>query len=287
MTEPLVATVDVSKVFGGSPAVAGVTLAVERGEVVGLLGANGAGKTTLMRMILGLTPPSSGTVALFGAAPSRPARSRLGYVPQGLGLYPDLTAAENVEFVTGAFGVPPAPLTDGLANVADCLVGELPLGIRRRLAFHTASCHRPELLILDEPTSGVGPLGRARLWEAIDAAAIQGVGVLVSTHDMAEAEQCDRVVILSLGTVVAAAAPADVRSGIVSLVVTAADRSAAYRELDRAGLAVSFAGAAVRVVSAAATEVGRLLGAAGIDASIAEVPATFDEAFVALSTAAH
>ena len=142
---------------------------VEPGEIVGLLGANGAGKTTLIRMLLGLIPASAGEVALFGEPPSRRTRRRLGYVPQGLGLYDDLTAAENLEFTAAIFGraaePPGCPRRSG--RLRRQLVGSLPLGVQRRVAFAQALSHRPDLLILDEPTSGVDPLGRARLWETI------------------------------------------------------------------------------------------------------------------------
>jgi ABC-type multidrug transport system ATPase subunit len=178
----LAACVDVTCRFGANVAVDGVSLAVGPGEIVGLIGANGAGKTTLIRMLLGLLPPSEGSVSLFGAPPDRRSRRRLGYVAQGLGLYPDLTVAENAEFVAAGFGSPPAQLPEDLAAVRDDLVGTIGLGRQRRLAFATALAHEPELLVLDEPTSGVNPLARARLWDQIHEQAERGAGVLVTTH---------------------------------------------------------------------------------------------------------
>ena len=157
------------------------------GEIVGLLGANGAGKTTLIRMLLGLLPASAGEVALFGAEPSRETRRRIGYLPQGLGLYDDLTPAENLEFSAAVFGGgrdgdKPPGLPAALRSYGERSSVSLPLGVQRRVAFAQVLSHRPDLLILDEPTSGVDPLGRARLWDTITDAAAAGAGVLVTTH---------------------------------------------------------------------------------------------------------
>jgi ABC-2 type transport system ATP-binding protein/ribosome-dependent ATPase len=191
----------VTKKFGDFTAVDGVNLTVARGEVVGLLGANGAGKTTLMKMLLGLISPTAGRVVLFGETITPDARKRIGYVPQGLGLYEDLTVAENLQFVARAFGVDTPRLGD-LEARKDVLVRELSLGLRRRTAFLGALSHRPELLILDEPTSGVDVIARSALWDTIRAAADSGAGVLVSTHHMEEVDQCDRVVVMAGGRVV-------------------------------------------------------------------------------------
>ena len=191
----------VRKDFGGFTAVKDVDLTVARGEVVGLLGANGAGKTTLMKMLLGLTTPTAGRVELFGEPLGPDARKRIGYVPQGLGLYEDLTVAENLEFTAKAFGVEVPPLGD-LAVSKDVLVRDLSLGLRRRTAFLGALAHHPELLLLDEPTSGVDVLARSDLWTTIRTSAEAGAGVLVSTHHMEEADQCDRLVVMAGGRVV-------------------------------------------------------------------------------------
>ena len=150
--------------FGRLTAVADVDLEVHAGEVVGLLGANGAGKTTLIRLLLGLLHPTSGAVRLFGRAPSRAGRLRLGYVPQGLGLWGDLSVQENLAFSARAFGSAVPALDPELEALRDTLVRDLPHGLRRRLAFAAALAHVPELLVLDEPTSGVDPAARARLW---------------------------------------------------------------------------------------------------------------------------
>ncbi|MEZ5238960.1 MAG: ABC transporter ATP-binding protein [Microthrixaceae bacterium] len=158
-----------------------MSFSIDGREVVGLLGANGAGKTTAMRQALRILAPSEGTVTHFGVAPSRRTRARIGYVPQGLGLWADLSVRENLRFVERAYGSEgdrEAALSDIDAGVP---VGELSLGRQRRVAFAAAFGHRPELLILDEPTSGVDALSRSRLWDAIRTHAENGAGVLVST----------------------------------------------------------------------------------------------------------
>jgi ABC-2 type transport system ATP-binding protein/ribosome-dependent ATPase len=202
-----------SKRFGAFLAVDVMDLVIARSEVVGLLGANGAGKTTLIRLLLGLLQPSGGTVRLFGAAPSVSTRRRVGYVPQTLGLYVDLTVAENWSFTAGAFRNVATAMPSGIAAWKHELVGALPLGAQRQVAFAVALSHRPELLVLDEPTSGVGPLGRARLWEEVRQAAERGAGVLVTTHNMEEAEECDRLIVMVDGRAVATGTATEIIGG--------------------------------------------------------------------------
>ena len=272
------------KHFGAVAAVDGADLAVAPGEVVGLLGANGAGKTTLIRLVLGLLRPTGGTIRLFGEPPSRRTRARLGYVPQGLGLYEDLTVAENLTFAAGAFGVQaPERLDDALQAASGTLVASLPLGLRRRLVFAAALAHRPDLLVLDEPTSGVDPLGRARLWETIRGAAETGAGVLVSTHFMSEAEQCDRLVVMANGRVVAAGGMAAIVGDATTVEVQADHWEGAFSALDGAGLPAALVGRRLRVPNTDPRQVAAALDAAGVGAELREVPATFEETFVALS----
>ncbi|HEX6206959.1 MAG TPA: ABC transporter ATP-binding protein [Actinomycetota bacterium] len=276
----------VTRRFGEVVAVSDARLDLGRGEVVGLVGANGAGKTTLIRVLLGLLPPTSGEVRLFGEAPSRRTRRRVGYVPQGLGLYPDLTVDENLRFAAAAYGAP-APVThDEVAGVGDWLVGELPLGLQRRVAFAAAVGHEPDLLVLDEPTSGVGPLGRARLWDDIHGAADRGVGVLVTTHYMSEAEQCDRLVVLAGGRVVAEGTLKEILGGLTVVRVRTERWEDAFGRLRDAGLRLGLVGRSLRVVEARVEEVAGSLAGAGIEAEVAEAPATFEEAFLMLSEGA-
>ena len=277
----LAATTDLVKRYGSVNAVDHVSLAVGRGEVVGLLGANGAGKTTLIRCLLGLISPTAGSVTLIGGPPTRDRLRRVGYVPQGLGLYTDLTIAENLGFRRGIFGGEAVALDPELAPRADVVVKNLPLGIQRRAAFAAALAHRPDLLVLDEPTSGVGVLARARLWDTIRDVADRGGGVLVTTHHLEEAEQCDRLVMLSAGRVAAAGTLADVIGGRTAIVAAGADPAAMLAALDRAGIDASLMGRRVRAPGADRHAVTRALTASGIEARLEEVPATLEEAFIA------
>jgi ABC-type multidrug transport system ATPase subunit len=277
----LAACAAVTKRFGAFTAVDGVNLEVLPGEIVGLLGANGAGKTTLIRMLLGLLGTSEGDVTLFGEPPSRRTRSRIGYVPQGLGLYDDLSPAENLEFSEAIFGPGSTPLPDELKSYERELVGSLPLGVQRRVAFAQALSHHPDLLMLDEPTSGVDPLGRARLWETIAGAADGGTGVLVTTHYMEEAQECGRLVIMASGRVVAEGTAAEIVGRRRVVAVEAATWSAAFNALESAGLQVALAGRGLRVPGADPAEVMQALGE--IPAAVREVPATLEERFFELS----
>ncbi|HEX8006712.1 MAG TPA: ABC transporter ATP-binding protein [Trebonia sp.] len=267
--------------FGAFTAVSAVDLEVGSGEVVGLLGANGAGKTTFIRLLLGLLRPSDGVVRLFGSAPSIATRRRVGYLPQTLGLYAGLTVAENWAFTTAAFRSYGTPVPESISAWKNDLVGGLPLGAQRQVAFVVARSHRPELLILDEPTSGVGPLGSARLWEQIRQSAGQGTGALVTTHNMEEAEQCDRLVVMADGKVVAAGTAEQITSGRTVARVRCGDPNRAFAVLDGGGLAVQAHGNALRV-SGTAEKISGLLSCAGIDATVETVPANLEEAFVAL-----
>ncbi|HYS33358.1 MAG TPA: ABC transporter ATP-binding protein [Streptosporangiaceae bacterium] len=309
----LVACTRATKRFGRFTAVSEVDLAVGPGEIVGLLGANGAGKTTLIRMLLGLIGTSDGEVALFGEPPSRRTRSRIGYVPQGLGLYDDLSPAENMEFTAAVFrpgrsraeqngaeqhgtgrhgagrhgaeqhGTGATALPDEVLPYARELVGSLPLGVQRRVAFAQALSHRPDLLMLDEPTSGVDPLGRARLWETIADAADGGAGVLVTTHYMEEAQECGRLVVMAYGRVVAEGTAAQIVGSRRAVAVEAESWSAAFGALERAGLQVALAGRGLRVPGADPAAVRRALG--DLPATVREVPATLEERFFELSQA--
>ena len=185
---------------GGPPVLRGVDVALQAGDLMTVRGANGSGKTTLLKVAAGLLRPRSGRVQRDGD---------VGYVPQTLGLYDDLTPAENLAFSAAVFGRGAREALPGwLRGYGRVLVGDLPLGVQRRVAFAEALGHRPDLLILDEPTSGVDPLARARLWETITDAARAGAGVLVTTHYMDEAEQnCDRVALMHHGRIRALGTP--------------------------------------------------------------------------------
>ncbi len=272
------------KSFGDVAALKGVDLEVSSGEIVGLLGANGAGKTTLIRCLLGLTLPDSGQVTVMGMAPGREVLRRVGYVPQGLGLYTDLTVAENLEFQRGVYGVAEPESISSMLPADDQPVGRLSHGIQRKVAFAAALSHRPELLVLDEPTSGVGVLGRAGLWETIHDASTEGTGVLVTTHHLEEAEQCDRLVMLADGIVVAEGTLKDIIGSRLAVSVTGGDQARNMEMIADAGLVGSFAGTGLRVVGVG---IDRVVAVFGNDTALAisEQGATLEEAFVDLVTA--
>ncbi|WP_395702803.1 ABC transporter ATP-binding protein [Aquabacterium sp.] len=205
--------------FGDFTAVRGLELEVQRGEVFGLLGANGAGKTTAIRMLCGTLAPSEGSVTVAGVdmlRHARRARSRIGYVTQRFTLYADLTALENLRLQAGLYDVRGTRLAERLDWALERLelraaagerAGRLPLGFQRRLAVAAALLHQPDVLFLDEPTSGIDPLARQRLWELVYELSAQGVGVLVTTHYMDEALFCDRLALMDRGAVVAGGTP--------------------------------------------------------------------------------
>ena len=205
--------------FGNFTAVRDFDLEVQRGEVFGLLGANGAGKTTAIRMLCGTLPPSRGTVTVAGVdmvRRARRARSRIGYVTQRFTLYGELSVTENLRLQAGLYGVGSAQRDDriaqslhrfDLADSAGARAAALPLGYQRRLAVAAALVHQPDVLFLDEPTSGIDPLARQQLWELVYELAAGGMGVLVTTHYMDEALFCDRLALMDRGRVIATGSP--------------------------------------------------------------------------------
>ncbi len=214
---------DLVRKFGEFTAVDHVSFEVRRGEVFGLLGPNGAGKTTTFRMLCGLLPASGGTLRVAGAdlrTSRASARQRIGYVAQKFSLYGTLTVAENLAFFARAYGLRRARKDDriawalrefGLERLAALPSGQLPGGFQRRLAMAAALLHEPDILFLDEPTSGADPMARREFWTRITALAERGVTVIVTTHFMEEAEYCDRALILDAGRVLAEGTPSELR----------------------------------------------------------------------------
>ena len=272
----------VTRRFGDTTAVDMASLSVSAGEIVGLIGANGAGKTTLIRILLGVLAPTEGDVRLFGGLPSRETRRRLGYVPQGLGLYRDLTVAENLAFVASAYGGVSSP-EGTLAAVADELVDDIGLGQRRQLAFACALSHAPDLLVLDEPTSGVDPISRARLWDTIHQQAESGVGLLVSTHYMQEAEQCDRLVLMDLGRVVAEGSVRDIIGDTTAVQIDTDHWADAFAALRAHHLPVALSGTHVRVADTDPGSVRTILERAHVASRVDVVPATLEEKMTAIT----
>ena len=202
--QDLISVQELRKRFGDFEALKGVSFAVSPGEIVGLIGANGAGKSTSMRIILGLEAASSGQVSVLGQRPgSLQARKLLGYVPQFVGLAPSLSASENLIFNARQYQCQvPTQVGRWASSFGANPVANLPLSTRRMLACMNATMHAPQLLIMDEPTSGMDPLARLRLWQYLRQLASSGVGILISTHYSSEAAQCDRVVRMRAGQVI-------------------------------------------------------------------------------------
>ena len=202
--QDLISVQELRKRFGDFEALKGVSFAVSPGEIVGLIGANGAGKSTSMRIILGLEAASSGQVSVLGQRPgSLQARKLLGYVPQFVGLAPSLSASENLIFNARQYQCQvPTQVGRWASSFGASPVANLSLSTRRMLACMNATMHAPQLLIMDEPTSGMDPLARLRLWQYLRQLASSGVGILISTHYSSEAAQCDRVVRMRAGQVI-------------------------------------------------------------------------------------
>jgi ABC-2 type transport system ATP-binding protein len=224
LREDVVIAVDqVKRRFGDFYAVKNVSFQVYRGEVFGLLGANGAGKTTTFRMLCGLLPVSEGNVSVAGvdlrSAAAR-ARARIGYMSQKFSLYGSLSVLQNLRFFSSAYDLTGRRRKERiqwaldeleLAPIQDATSGDLPLGYKQRLALSCALMHEPDILFLDEPTSGVDPLARREFWKHINALSTSGVTVLVTTHFMEEAEYCDRLAIMVDGEVPAIGTPRTIR----------------------------------------------------------------------------
>jgi len=212
------------KTFGEFVAVKGIDLEVRYGEVYGLLGANGAGKTTTIKMLCGLVEPSEGEVRLageVGALRSEGVRQQVGYMSQKFSLYDDLTINENLDFFAGVYGVSPDRRAArkrwvlefaGLEGQGGQVTGSLPGGWKQRVAFGAAIMHEPRVLFLDEPTSGVDPIARRAFWAMINQLADQGAAILVTTHYLEEAEQCNRLGFMVAGELVAEGTPSGVKA---------------------------------------------------------------------------
>ncbi|HQN20598.1 MAG TPA: ABC transporter ATP-binding protein, partial [Syntrophobacteraceae bacterium] len=217
--EEVIVVRNVKRRFGSFYAVKGISFSVRHGEVFGLLGANGAGKSTTFRMLCGLLPASEGTLHVAGEdlrQAAAKARARIGYMAQQFSLYAELSVSENLTFFSRAYGLRGSEQRERIAwgldefdlrPYADTTSGQLPLGYKQRLALAAALMHSPEILFLDEPTSGVDPLARREFWHRINRLAEQGVTLLVTTHFMEEAEYCDRLVIMAQGEILAEGTP--------------------------------------------------------------------------------
>lgn len=223
MEEKVIICKDLTKQFGDFYAVNKISFEVNKGEIFGFLGANGAGKTTAMRILCGLSYPSSGTATVAGYDvyhQQEKIKRSIGYMSQKFSLYEDLSALENIEFFGGIYGVEHKEIKSrskdllvklGLENEANKLVGELPLGWKQKLAFSVAIFHNPRIVFLDEPTGGVDPITRRQFWDMIYEAAASGITIFVTTHYMDEAEYCNRITVIVDGKIEALDSPANLK----------------------------------------------------------------------------
>jgi ABC-2 type transport system ATP-binding protein len=221
--EIVISTRDLTKRFGDFVAVNNVSLNVYEGEIFGFLGANGAGKTTAMRMLCGLSVPSSGNATIAGFDvyhETENIKKKIGYMSQKFSLYEDLTVLENIRFFGGIYGMNSKLIKSkseeligklGLTKQSDQLVKSLPLGWKQKLSFSIAVFHEPKIVFLDEPTGGVDPIARRQFWDLIYDASSRGITVFVTTHYMDEAEYCNRVSIMVDGAVKSLDTPANLK----------------------------------------------------------------------------
>jgi ABC-2 type transport system ATP-binding protein len=223
MNEAVIKTEKLTKRFGDFIAVNEISFDVNVGEIFGFLGANGAGKTTAMRMLCGLSNPTSGKATIAGFdvyKQTEQIKKNIGYMSQKFSLYEDLTVIENIKFFGGIYGLRDPEIKSkseeliellGLQNEVKKLVGELPLGWKQKLSFSVAVLHQPKIVFLDEPTGGVDPVTRRQFWDLIYAAAAKGVTIFVTTHYMDEAEYCNRISIMVDGGIQALDTPTNLK----------------------------------------------------------------------------
>jgi len=223
MNEKAISCTNLSKRFGNFMAVDNISFDVEQGEIFGFLGANGAGKTTAMRMLCGLSYPTSGEARVAGYnvfKEQEAIKKNIGYMSQKFSLYENLTVKENIRFYGGIYGLSDKQLKEkgagliaklGMESESGKMVGSLPLGWKQKLAFSVAIIHQPEIVFLDEPTGGVDPVTRRQFWDLIYDAADSGITIFVTTHYMDEAEYCNRISIMVDGRIDALDTPANLK----------------------------------------------------------------------------
>ncbi len=222
--KPIIIVKDLVKKFDSFIANDHLTFEVKQGEIFGFLGANGAGKTTAIRILCGLSSPTSGQISVAGFDAYHQAdkiKKNIGYMSQKFSLYEDLTVVENIRLYGGIYGISRKEISVrtqdlveklGIAAVQNKLIKDLPLGWRQKLAFSVAVFHHPKIVFLDEPTGGVDPITRRQFWDMIYEAAHEGITIFVTTHYMDEAEYCDRVSIMVDGKIVALDTPANLKT---------------------------------------------------------------------------
>jgi ABC-2 type transport system ATP-binding protein len=293
-----------SKRFGDDVALDGVSVAVPEGTILGIIGPSGAGKTTLVRLMTGALTPTDGEIRVMGEDPSRfkrRTRERIGYMPQQFALYPDLTARENVDFVASLFGLlwwrrrrrtrQVLELVD-LWKVRNRHAGRLSGGMQRRLELASALVHDPAVLFLDEPTAGIDPLLRASIWRELTRLRDEGRTLLVTTQYVGEAEQCDAVLLISDGRVIATGTPDELRRSalggdVVDVEAAGPIDTSALRQLEGVRRVEQRGPTAIRAtVDDAATILPEIVeaisGAGGEVSAAAETRPSYDEVFALL-----
>jgi ABC-2 type transport system ATP-binding protein len=222
--EKIIEVQNLTKSFGNFTAVKSISFDVYKGEVFGFLGANGAGKTTAMKMLIGISKPTSGEAFVAGfdvKTNTEMVKRSIGYMSQKFSMYDDLTVKENIIFFGGIYGLSRSQIKEktaklvqelGLEELIDKLVGSLPLGWKQKLSFSVALLHQPKIVFLDEPTGGVDPITRRQFWEMIYSEANKGTTIFVTTHYMDEAEYCDRVSIMVEGVIEALDTPKNLKA---------------------------------------------------------------------------
>lgn len=298
---------DLVKRFGDFVAVDRISLQARRGEVLGFLGPNGAGKSTAIRMLCGLLRPTAGQALVAGydvAREPEQVRRHIGYMSQRFSLYNDLRVIENIRFFAAMYDVPALELKEreswvltmaGLSGRESALTGTLASGWKQRLALGCAVLHRPPILFLDEPTSGVDPISRRQFWDLIHTMAAEGVTVLVTTHYMDEAEYCNRLVLIFQGRIVASGSPTELKQRAMTgeVLLVECDRLSAalnlLQQMPEVSEAAVFGSSLHVVVPDAMTSITRLhshLSQHGVTvAKIEAIRPSLEDVFVSLTTA--
>lgn len=277
MAEPVLEVRGLTRRFGDFTAVSDLSFEIQPGEIFGFLGPNGAGKSTTIRMLCGVLTPSAGEARALGRdlfTEADQVRARMGYMSQKSSLLTDLTVAENLRFFGGLYGLEGPRLATELEfrlkemqvwAHRDLLVSALSTGERQRVALASATLHRPEILFLDEPTSGVDPLRRRLFWEAMDTLVAEGMSILVTTHNLGEADQCDRLAFILGGKLMAYGRPRTLKESLGRQVIEL--RAEGFRELRDAArthpevLAAELLGRSVRLSLPASADPAALLSA--------------------------
>jgi ABC-2 type transport system ATP-binding protein len=305
--EAAVAVENLTRRFGQFTAVDGISFSVPRGQVFGFLGPNGAGKSTTIRMLCGLLTPTSGRARVAGHDVGREpeaVRQNIGYMSQKFSLYNDLTVIENIRLFAGLYSVPANQLQAriewalemaNLKGQENLMTGTLPGGWKQRLALGCAVLHRPPIIFLDEPTSGVDPISRRRFWDLIHHMAEEGVTVFVTTHYMEEAEYCNRLALIFRGKIVARGTPSELKRNSMEgelLLVECQPLGTAVEVLQTAPRVIDAAvfGNALHLVvrdaAAAVPEVTKYLSDRGIAVGrIEKIRPSLEDVFVSLTTA--